>query len=197
MPESSCHDEAADSDAESGDLLPVIYSTLRRIAAEKLSREKPGHTLQPTALVHEAWLRLAGAHGAFACTGRTHFLNAAAEVMRRILVDCARRKQAVRHGGNLRQTEFDQLQIEAPAEDDRILAVHEALERLAALDREKADVVRLRFFGGYDIAETAEVLGISPRTAKRHWTFARAWLYGAIQPGERKDPPNRVALSDG
>jgi RNA polymerase sigma factor (TIGR02999 family) len=188
MPEATTHSEAAQSNfAGAGDLLPVVYTALRRIAAEKLSREKPGHTLQPTALVHEAWLRLVDEDGQFTCSGRAHFLNAAAEVMRRILVDCARRKLAARHGGELKQTEYGDLQIEAPAADDRILAVHEALERLATLDREKADVVRLRFFGGYEIEETAEILGISARTAKRHWTFSRAWLYSAIvadgQPG--------------
>ena len=185
MPDAATTDtEAGQSKrAAAGDLLPIVYTTLRRIAAEKLSREKPGHTLQPTALVHEAWLRLVEENGEFACTGRTHFLNSAAEVMRRILVDCARRKLAARHGGELKQTECGDLQIVPPAADDRILAVHEALDRLAALDREKADVVRLRFFGGYDIEETAEILGISPRTAKRHWTFSRAWLYGAIFPG--------------
>ena len=181
MSEPGTQSEVAQAfDGSADDLLPIVYTALRRIAAEKLSREKPGHTLQPTALVHEAWLRLANTDGGFPCTGRTHFLNAAAEVMRRILVDCARKKLAARHGGEMRQTEFDALQVAAPATDDRIIAVHEALEALAELDREKADVVRLRFFGGYDIDETAEILAISSRTAKRHWTFSRAWLYSAI-----------------
>jgi RNA polymerase sigma factor (TIGR02999 family) len=176
---------AASGDRQAGAaLLPALYDELRRLAAAKLAREAPGQTLQATALVHEAWLRLAGAttrerHW----NGRTHFFAAAAEVMRHILTDNARRKKAVRHGGGLHRTGTDDslLQIAGPdGQDDELLAVHDALDQLAAHDARKAEIVKLRYFVGLSLDETAEMLGISATTAKRDWTYARAWLFREI-----------------
>ncbi|MBE2213096.1 MAG: sigma-70 family RNA polymerase sigma factor [Opitutaceae bacterium] len=165
-------------------LLPLLYDELRRLAASKLAREAPGQTLQATALVHEAWLRLAGGRGQErAWNDRTHFVAVAAEVMRHILTDNARRKKAVRHGGGLERAGIDDslLQIAAPeGDDDELLAVHEALDQLAAHDPRKAELVKLRYFVGMSIEETAQILGISMTTAKRDWTYARAWLFREI-----------------
>ncbi len=162
-----------------GALLTQVYAELRQIAHAKMAREHPGHTLQPTALVHEAWLRL----GEQTFENRAHFFGAAAEAMRRILVESARRKQAARRGSRQAHLDLDELQIAAPAPDDELLAVHEALERLAAADAEKAELVKLRYFAGLSIEEAATALGISQRTAKRHWTYARAWLLDAMRAG--------------
>lgn len=175
---------AAGDRQASAALLPLLYEELRRVAAMKLAREAPGQTLQATALVHEAWLRLAGAHGRERdWNGRNHFVAAAAEVMRHILTDNARRKKAARHGGGLERAAIDDalLQIAAPdRDDDELLAVHDALDGLAAHDARKAEIVKLRYFVGMSIEETAQMLGISRTTAKRDWTYARAWLFREI-----------------
>jgi RNA polymerase sigma factor (TIGR02999 family) len=165
-----------------GQLLPLVYDELRKLAACKMANEAPGQTLQPTALVHEAWLRLGGGEGQD-WDGRAHFFGAAAEAMRRILIENARRKRALRHGAGQPRLDVQQLEISAPAPDDQLLAVDEALTRLAALDQEKAELVKLRFFVGMTIEEAARVLGISEATAKRWWVYARAWLYAEVQPG--------------
>jgi len=163
------------------ELLPLVYQELRRLAASKLARERPGHTLQATALVHEAWLRLSEAGGR-RWESRRHFLAAAAEAMRRILIENARRKQAVRHGGGLQRTELapDELPITGGAPDEELLAVHEALDALAAHDARKAELVKLRYFAGFSLEEAAAALDLSERTAKRDWAYARAWLYREI-----------------
>jgi len=160
-------------------LLPLVYEELRRLAQWQMSREAPGQTLQATALVHEAWLRLVG-DGNDHWEGRRHFFAAAAEAMRRILIDSARRKQAVRHGGGLQRTELDELQLAAGAPDDELLAVDEALKAFANHDPRKAELVKLRYFVGLTLEEAAKILGLSERTAKRDWAYARAWLYREI-----------------
>ena len=161
-------------------LLVLVYSELRRLAAAKMSREAPGQTLQPTALVHEAWLRCGGDGQRW--ENRAHFFGAAAEAMRRILIDRARRKLAARHGGGQERLDVDEFEIAAPTEkDDELLAVHEALDKLAAHDARKAELVKLRYFAGLSIDEAADVLGISAPTAKRDWTYARAWLFREIK----------------
>jgi len=157
------------------DLLPLVYEELRQLAARKLSREQPGQTLQPTALVHEAWLRLAGKEDSH-WQGRRHFFGAAAEAMRRILVDNARRKKAVRHGGGLRRTELNEERISLQEPEDEVLAVDEVLDALAVHDARKAGLVKLRYFAGLSVEEAAAALGISEATAKRDWAYARAWL---------------------
>src|SRR6266446_2071475 len=151
-----------------GKLLPLVYEELRRLAAHKMAGEAAGHTLQPTALVHEAWLRLAGNEpGRFA--GRAHFFAAAAEAMRHILIDSARRKRAARHGGGQVRVDIEVVEIASLADDDELLAVHDALDKLAAEDSKKAELAKLRYFVGLTFEEAAEVLGISVATAKRHW----------------------------
>jgi len=156
--------------------LPLVYDELRRLAAHKMAGENPGQTLQATALVHEAWLRLGGDVQPD-WNDQTHFFAAAAEAMRRILIDRARRRKAVRHGGEAILLNLDSIDVAATADDDQILALHEALDRLAAHDAQKAELVKLRFFGGLTLAQAAKVLGYSVPTAKRHWAYARAWLY--------------------
>ena len=164
-----------------GELLPLVYEELRRLAAHKMANEAAGHTLQPTALVHEAWLRLVGDDGQKEFANRAHFFAAAAEAMRRILIDSARRKKAARHGGGQQRLDIAELEIAGELKEDQLLAVNDALEKLAAQDKEKAELVKLRYFAGLTIEEAAQVLGISAPTAKRHWTFARAWLYREMQ----------------
>ena len=165
-----------------GQLLPLVYTELRRLAAAKMAREQPGQTLQPTALVHEAWLRLVDADGQALFENRAHFFAAAAEAMRRILIERARRKLAARHGGGQEPLDVDEIEIAAPAQrDDELLAVHEVLEKFAAEDREKAEFVKLRYFVGLTLEQAAEVLGISESTAKRWWIYARAWLHQEIK----------------
>jgi RNA polymerase sigma factor (TIGR02999 family) len=160
-----------------GQLLPIVYEELRKLAAHKLANERPGQTLQATALVHEAFLRLVGAADAKQWNSRGHFFGAAAEAMRRILVEQARRKQRVRHGGGLQRVDLDgQLAVSDTADVD-LLALDEALQRLSAEQPEAAQVVKLRYFAGLTIEETAAALDISVRTTNRHWAFARAWLY--------------------
>ena len=163
------------------ELLPLVYNELRRIAAFKMAGEASGHTLQPTALVHEAWMRLAGADGQAHFQNRAHFFGAAAEAMRRILIDRVRRKQAIRHGGGQQRVDVEDVEIPAPADDQELLAVNEALTRFAGLDPQKAELVKLRYFIGLTIEETAAILGISEPTAKRWWTYARAWLFTELK----------------
>ncbi len=162
-------------------LLPLVYEELRKLAAAKLTHERPGQTLQATALVHEAWLRLAGPDQ-HTWNGRGHFFGAAAEAMRRILIEGARRKQRVCHGGGLARVDADTAEMVTPVGDsDELLTVNDALDRLAAVDTRKAELVKLRYFVGLTIEETAEALGISAPTAKREWAYARAWLHREIR----------------
>ena len=163
-------------------LLPLVYDELRQLAAVKMARENPGQTIQATALVHEAWLRLGGDQQP-AWQNRAHFYAAAADAMHRILIDNARRKNAVRHGGDAERVnlELDSLELAAGMDDDQLLALHEALDVLAALDAVKAELVKLRFFAGLTLAEAAKVLELSEPTAKRYWAYARAWLYREIK----------------
>ena len=163
-------------------LLPLVYAELRRLAAHKMASENPGQTLQPTALVHEAWLKLGGDQNR-QWRNRNHFFAAAAEAMRRILTDNAKRKLRVRHGGGQQRVELKDCATAADSEADHILAVSEALEKFAQLDPQRAELVKLRYFVGLTFAEAAEVLGISEPTAKRYWSFARAWLYEEIRGG--------------
>jgi RNA polymerase sigma factor (TIGR02999 family) len=183
-------DTLGSGDAQAAEkLLPLVYDELRRLAAHRLAGEAPGQTLQATALVHEAWLKVSNGRVERRWNDRTHFFAAAAEAMRRILVDNARRKRRVRHGGELERVDLKQIQVPEPVRDEvELLAVHEALDELAVLDARKAELVKLRFFVGLNFAEAAEVLGISEVTAKRDWAFARAWLYrrngGSAPPGK-------------
>lgn len=160
-------------------LLPLVYEELRRLAAHKMSCEVPGQTLQPTALVHEAWLRLAGADNA-KFEGRAHFFAAAAEAMRQILIDRARRKKSLKRGGGAPKLDLDQVDVAARADEETLLLINEALENLAREDARAAELTKLRFFVGLTNEEAARALGISERSAKRYWTFARAWLYREI-----------------
>ncbi len=162
------------------ELLPLVYQELRRLAAHKMANERPGHTLQPTALVHEAWLKLVDAP-AQSWQNRAHFFAAAAEAMRRILIDRARRKGRQRRGSGVAHTDVDELEIASPAPNDQLLALNDALNRFAALEPQQAELVKLRYFVGLKIEEAAEVLGISEATAKRWWAYARAWLFHEIQ----------------
>src|SRR5436309_11786812 len=161
------------------ELLSLVYEELRRLAAAKMASEAPGQTLQATALVHEAWLRLTNDENR-KWNDRTHFFAAAAEAMRRILVDNARRKRAQRHGGSLERVAMPEIACAVAQNEDQILAVNEALEKFAAQDKQKAELVKLRYFVGMTTPEAAQVLGISEPTAKRHWAYARAWLYDEI-----------------
>jgi RNA polymerase sigma factor (TIGR02999 family) len=167
-------------------LLPLVYDELRKLAAQKLAQEKPGQTLQATALVHEAYLRLVGGEPAPAWDSRGHFFAAAAEAMRRILVERARRKRAEKHGGQHHRQEVDDVEIVAASPTEDLLALDEALTRLAAEDPAKADLVKLRYFAGLSIENAARALGISSATAKRRWAYARAWLFRQIEGGGRQ-----------
>jgi RNA polymerase sigma factor (TIGR02999 family) len=162
-----------------------VYAELRKLAAARVARESPGQTLQATALVHEAYLRLVGAgNAADGFNNRGHFFAAAAEAMRRILIDRARRRQAVKHGGDLRRVELDAGALLAAPDDraaDDLLALDAALQQLELEDPAKARLVKLRYFAGLSIRDAADALGISPATAKRHWIYARSWLYGKLQ----------------
>ena len=162
------------------ELLPLVYEELRRLAAQKMANDAAGHTLQPTALVHEAWLRLGGDQQP-RWQNRAHFFAAAGEAMRRILIEKARRRRRRRHGGGQERVDLDEIEIAAPEDDDRLLAVHEALDRLAHEDLVKSDVVKLRFFVGLSDREVAEALGISERTVERCWAYAKVWLLRAIR----------------
>jgi RNA polymerase sigma factor (TIGR02999 family) len=176
--------EAGDPQA-AAELLPLVYEELRQLAAHRMAHEPPGQTLQPTALVHEAWLRLAGS-GQQRWESRRHFFAAAAEAMRRILIDNARRKHSLKRGAGIACLDLDHVEVAAQADEESLLRVNEALEQLAAEDPPSAELIKLRFFVGLTNQEAAQALGISERSAKRYWAFGRAWLYRALHaPGAR------------
>jgi RNA polymerase sigma factor (TIGR02999 family) len=163
-------------------LLVLVYDELRRLATSKLAQEAPGQTLQPTALVHEAWLRLVGhQHPSF--KDRTHFFRASAEAMRHILIDRARRKKTERHGGSYRRVAFEEFELATPSADEQLLVVNEALDKLALEHPVQAELVKLRYFAGLTNEEVSEVLGISVSTVKNYWAFSRAWLLNEIEGG--------------
>ena len=169
-------DRVEQGDAKAAEeLLPLVYSDLRKLAAHKMAQEAAGQTLQATALVHEAWLRLADSTRQ-EWRGREHFFSAAAEAMRRILVENARRKMRLRHGGGLQRVDFETFDLPIAQDDEKCLRVHEALDRLTEADPRKAEVVKLRVFAGLGVAEIAAVLNTSEKTVHRDWTFAKAWL---------------------
>ena len=160
-------------------LLPIVYQELRLLAAHRMAGEAAGHTLQPTALVHEAWLRLTnGPNRRY--ENRRHFFAAAAQAMRHLLIERARRKLRERHGGGLQRVDVDEVDIAAPADEERLIEINIALDELARLEPEKAEVVKLRFFVGLDEKEVAELLNLSPRTVERYWAHAKAWLFDRI-----------------
>lgn len=168
-------------DARAADeLLPLVYEELRKLASTRMAHERPGQTLQPTALVHEAWLRLAG-DPRQQWDSRGHFFAAAAEAMRRILIDNARRKQALRHGAGQQRLDIQEIELAAPSTDDQLLAINAALEKLAVDHPRKAELVKLRYFAGLSIEEAAAAIKISEATAKRWWAYARAWLFSEIK----------------
>jgi RNA polymerase sigma factor (sigma-70 family) len=192
----SAIDQGDPRDAEH--LLPLVYEELRKLAAQKLAHEKPGQTLQPTALVHEAYLRLVGRADSPSEDGegpadrrpptfdsRGHFFAAAAEAMRRILVDHARRQRRPKHGGDRKRVDLEETCSLAPGPSDDLLALDEALTRLAVEEPAKAELVKLRYFAGFSLDEAADLLGISRAAAKRHWTYARAWLYSTLNDADR------------
>ena len=160
------------------ELLPLIYGELRKLALHKMAMEAPGQTLQPTALVHEAWLRLTGDDPGTPFANRAHFFAAAAESMRRILIERARAKSAAKRGGGSQErVDLDNVELASDAERDTLLLVSDALDKLAKHDPKAAEIVKLRFFAGLTLDEAGEVMGFTGRTAKRYWAFARAWLY--------------------
>jgi RNA polymerase sigma factor (TIGR02999 family) len=173
-----------EGDGAADALLPVVYEELRRLAAAKMAREQPGNTLQPTALIHEAWIRLGG-EKAFRFENRAHFFGAAAEAMRRILVESARRKKSAKHGGHLQRVAIEDADLPMPLPPDELLAMDEALDRLATVDSRAAEMVKLCFFVGLTQPEAACELGVSLSTAERLWGFARAWLFREMQKHRR------------
>src|SRR6516225_8428428 len=178
-------DAIAQGDPNAADqLLPLVYEELRKLAAQKLAKEKPGQTLDATGLVHEAYVRLVDVEKAQHWNSRGHFFAAAAGAMRRILVETARRKQSQKHGGQRRRVDLDQAEAVAAAPPEDLLALDEALERLSQHDPVAAKLVQLRYFAGLSIEQAAEVLGLSTATAYRHWTFARAWLHAQLAGGK-------------
>ena len=162
-------------------LLPLVYEELRKLAGQRLAQEKPGQTLQATALVHEAYLRLVGVDEEQHWDSRGHFFAAAAEAMRRILVESARRRRSLKRGAHLERTDFDELQIAAPEIHEDVIALDQALEKLAATEKTAAELVQLRYFAGLTLPEAAQLLDISARTAGRLWSYARAWLRQEIE----------------
>jgi RNA polymerase sigma factor (TIGR02999 family) len=179
-------DAAAAGDATAASaLLPLVYDELRRLAAQKLAHERPGHTLQATALVHEAYVRLVGGGDEQDWSGRRHFFAAAAEAMRRILVENARRRRAVKHGGGRGRQELDSELLPAAEPREDLLALDEALDKLAAVNRPAAQLVQLRYFAGVTLPEAAEAMDMAPRTAGRLWAYARAWLRREMEGGEK------------
>ena len=163
------------------ELVPLVYDELRRLAASRLSRETPGQTLQATALVHEAYLRLVGPGGGQGWNGRGHFFGAAAEAMRRILVERARHKRTLKRGAGAERLDLSNIEVAIETDDERLLLVNEALEKLAAHDPQAAQLVKLRFFAGLTGEQAAQALGIAQRSATRMWAYARAWLFREIQ----------------
>lgn len=172
--------EAGDPSA-TDDLLPLVYEDLRREAARQLRGERVGHTLQPTALVHEAYVRLTKNDDPGPWHSNSHFIRAAAEAMRRILIENARRKQAIKRGGDYKRVDIAVDQIDVPQNDDELLALDEALDRLAERDDRAAELVKMRFFAGLTMDQAADALGVSVRTAERDWAFARAWLHRQVR----------------
>jgi RNA polymerase sigma factor (TIGR02999 family) len=178
-------DAAAEGDCQAAaDLLPLVYDELRKLAAARMAAESPDHTLQPTALVHEAYLRLVGSESKEGWSGRGHFFAAAAEAMRRILVEAARRKHGPQRGGGFTRQELHLDGAAIPERPERLLALDEALDQLESIEPRAAEVVKLRYFVGLTIPEVASALGISPRTADSDWAYARAWLVAAIRDGD-------------
>ena len=173
-------------------LLPLVYDELRKLAAQKLAHETPGQTLQPTALVHEAYLRLVGGGEEPHWDSRGHFFAAAAQAMRRLLVENARRKQSEKHGGGLARQDLDPERLAVPEVREDLLALDEALTRFATAAPQAAELVQLRYFAGLSIPEAADVLGVSPRTADRLWAYARAWLHQEIAGGTPEDNPGKI-----
>jgi RNA polymerase sigma factor (TIGR02999 family) len=170
-------------DAKAADeLLPLVYEELRHLATHKMSKEKPGQTLQATALVHEAYIRLVGSE-ARGWNSRGHFFAAAAEAMRRILIDNARRKKSLKHGGGQKKIDINDVELAIETPSDDLIALDEALERLTKMDKVKADLVKLRYFAGLTLEQSADLLNLSERTAKRYWAHARAWLYRQVNEG--------------
>ncbi len=186
--------EAGDPQAASK-LLPLVYNELRQLAAQRLAREKAGLTLDATSLVHEAYVRLVGDNPDLPWNGRGHFFAAASEAMRRILIENARRKRRLRHGGDKQRQSLNEAELADESADDKLMAVDEALDKLALEEPVGAEVVKLRFFVGLTIEKTAEVLDISVRTVNRHWAYARAWLYRHLS--SSVDPSIRESLMDG
>jgi RNA polymerase sigma factor (TIGR02999 family) len=188
------------SQIESGDLaaadklLPLVYDELRKLAAARLAQEKPGQTLQATALVHDAYLRLARGSGSEFWQSRGHFFAAAAEAMRRILIEKARHKGRIRHGGGGKRVTLSDVAIVSGENSDEVLDVHEVFSRFAAIEPAKAELVKLRFYAGLSIDEAADLLGISRTTAKRHWAYARAWMLAELQ---ESDIPQENLPGDG
>lgn len=176
--------ESGDS-AAADQLLPLVYDELRRLAARTLAHEKPGHTLQATALVHEAYLRLVDANKVAGWKSRAHFFGAAAEAMRRILVDHARRKLRLKHGGNRQRVDLDESLVMSDERADQIIALAEALENLASQSPEKAELVKLRYFAGLSHQEAADAMGISRATADRYWAYAKVFLYCEMEDANR------------
>jgi RNA polymerase sigma factor (TIGR02999 family) len=170
------------------ELFPLVYQELRKVAGQKMAQEGPGHTLQPTELVHEAWLRLAGKQS-HEWQNRAHFFGAAAEAMRRILVDRARRRNRLKRGGQFERVELEEVDLPSPMPDDDLLALDEALGRLTEFDSRAAEVVKLCFFAGLTHEQAAGELGVSLSTIERTWAFARAWLYRDMQAGRGQQPP--------
>jgi RNA polymerase sigma factor (TIGR02999 family) len=164
-------------------LLPLVYNELRMLATQRMAQEKPGQTLQATALVHEAYLRLVEGTPAQHWNSRGHFFAAAAEAMRRILIECARSKLCEKRGGEWQRVDFEEVDVATSVTPDQLVALDEALDRLAALDRVAGELIKLRYFGGLALNQAAEVLGISTATAYRHWAYARAWLSSELMKG--------------
>jgi RNA polymerase sigma factor (TIGR02999 family) len=162
------------------ELLPLVYEELRRLAASKMAQQPPGQTLQATALVHEAWLRLTDSSRQN-WENRRHFFSTAAEAMRHILIDRARKRQTQRHGGGQQRVDIDEIELAAPVEDDTLLGLNDAIDDLQKADPEKAEVVKLKFFAGLSEREAAEVLGVSERTVERRWAYAQAWLFERME----------------
>lgn len=169
-----------DNGCAAGELLPLVYHDLRRHAAARIAQEPAGQTLQATALVHEAWLRIIG-NGSHPWQNRAHFFGAAAEAMRRILIENARRKGRLKRGGDQVRVDVDQVELAASTPDEKVLLIDDALEKLEAQDSEKARVVILKFFGGRTNQEVAALLGVTERTVERHWAYAKAWLFNEIR----------------
>jgi RNA polymerase sigma factor (TIGR02999 family) len=172
---------ASDASVEAADLLPMVYGELRRLAVSKMAREAPDHTLQPTALVHEAWIRLAGPNSRQDFATRAQFFAAAAEAMRRILIERARRKSALKRGGSRERIDLDSVELAEESESETLLLVSEALDKLEQHDPRTAEIVKLRFFAGLTLEEAGGVMGFTERTAKRYWAYARAWLYDELR----------------